>query len=137
MNHILNGMNDIKTIANRLGRKLTSKGNLELGANDQGEPEAPGKLRCNSAVIYYLLGNGDYRVVIDDRYGATEQGEMKWHGGAKTHLDGIDLNEVIQLAKEHIESLEDSVALLRAWRIASAQARATLRRIEHKCDMKI
>lgn len=122
-------MNDIKTIAERAGRELTSKGNLELGSDDQGSHGAPGSQAFHAAVSYYLLADGDYQVVIDNRYG-NNQGYIEWHGGDVTKMDGADLAEVIQLAKEHIESLEEEEDLMRAWRIASSEAKATMRKAE-------
>jgi hypothetical protein len=119
---------NIKTLAEKAGRALTTKGNLELGSDDQGSHGTPGSQGCNSAVAYYLTPSGDVRAVIDNRYGSN-QGYMEWHGGDITRMDGADLDDAIQLAKEHVESLDD-VDLLRAWRIASSEARATMRKIE-------
>lgn len=119
-------MQDIKTIASKVGRDLTSKGNIELGSHDCGHHSPPGGSISNAAVTYYLLPTGDVRVVIDDRHGSN-QGYSEWHGGDTIRMDGADLDEAIGLAKDHIESLEDSGNLLRAWRIASSEARATMR----------
>jgi len=119
---------NIKTLAEKAGLELTSKGNLELGSDDQGSHGTPGSQACNSAVSYYLTPSGDVRAVIDNRSGSNK-GYIEWHHGDVTRMDGADLDEAIQLAKEHVESLDDA-DLLRAWRIASSEARATMRKIE-------
>ena len=119
---------NIKALAEKAGLELTSKGNLELGSNNQGSLGTPGSQGHYSAVAYYLMPSGYVRTLIDNRYGSN-QGYMEWHGGDITRMDGADLDDATQLAKEHIESLEDA-DLLRAWRIASSEARATMRKIE-------
>jgi hypothetical protein len=119
---------NIKTLAEKAGLTLTSKGNIELGSDDQGSHGTPGSRASNSAVSYYLTPSGDVRAVIDNRYGSN-QGYIEWHGGDVTRMDGSNLDEAIQLAREHVESLDDA-DLLRAWRIASSEARATMRKIK-------
>lgn len=119
---------NIKTLAEKTGLELTSKGNLELGSDDQGSHGTPGEQASNSAVSYYLRPSGDVQVVIDNRSGSN-QGYIEWHHGDVTRMEGADLDEAIQLAKEHVESLDDA-DLMRAWRIASSEGRATMRKIE-------
>ncbi|HKJ61158.1 MAG TPA: hypothetical protein VKA94_04075 [Hyphomicrobiales bacterium] len=119
---------NIKTLAEKVGLDLTDKGNLELGRDNQGSHGTPGSQAYNSAVSYYLTPSGDVRVVIDNRYGSN-QGYIEWHGGDVTRMYGADLDEAIQLAQEHVESLDD-VEMTRAWRIASSEARATMRKLE-------
>lgn len=111
--------------------ELTEKGNLEIGSHDAGHRSPPGGSIVNNAVTYYLLASGDFRVVIDDRYG-NNQGYFQQNGGDKIKMDAADLDEAIQLAKEHIESLDDSTELLRAWRIASTEARTAMRNAERE-----
>lgn len=123
---------NLEALAKKLNLNLTEKGNLELGSDDQGYWNPPGGGIGFREVSYYLLPSGEFRVVIDDRYGRN-QGYFEENGGRITKMDGADLEEATQLAKDHIESLEKSEKsddLLRAWRIASSQARSTMRKIE-------
>jgi hypothetical protein len=124
---------DIQTIADKAGRELTSKGNLEVGSHDGGKWSPPGGPIAKAQVIFYLLANGDYRAVIDDRHGSN-QGQPEWHGGEVIQMDGADLAEAIELARAHIDDLEDGDALMRAWRIAASEARATMRAVERATD---
>jgi hypothetical protein len=118
----------IKILAEKAGLGLTSRGNIELGSDDQGSHGTPGSHACNSAVAYYLTPSGDVRAVVDNRSGSN-QGYIEWQAGDVTKMDGADLDDAIQLAKEHVESLDDA-DLMRAWRIASSEARSTIRKIE-------
>ena len=119
---------NINTLAEKARLGLTSKGNIELGSDNQGSHGTPGSQACNSAVSYYLTPSGDVRAVIDNRSGSN-QGYIEWQRGDVTKMDGADLDEAIQLAQDHVESLDDA-DLMRAWRIASSVARATMRKIE-------
>ena len=75
-------------------------------------------------VTFYLLSSGDYRVVIE--------------GESRISMDGISLNEVIDLALEHINDGEDPFHnTRRAWRIAATEARATFREIDRSESMTI
>ena len=67
-------------------------------------------------VAFYLLPSGDYRVVIE--------------GKSRISMDGISLDEVIDLALDHINDSDDPFHnIRRAWRIAAAEACATFREI--------
>lgn len=127
---------NIEAIANSIGEKLTEKGNLELGSNDQGWWNPPGGSIGNRAVTFYLLPSGDVRAVIDNRSGSN-QGYIQWNYGDVEKIDGADLDEAIELAKDHCASMgNDSENLTKAWRIASAAARATQRKIEAAGEME-
>ena len=123
---------DIKTLAQTAGLELTSKGNIALGYSDQGDRGTPGSQGCNSSVSYYLMPSGDVAAMIDNRYGSN-QGRMEWQGGDVTRLDGADVVEAIQIAQDHVASLDDA-DLMRAWRIASSEARSTMRRITRSAE---
>jgi len=126
---------NVKIIAEKVGRELTSKGNLKIGSHDQGSHGTPGSQAYNEAVCYYLLSDdGDYQVVIDDRWGSNQGRINKWNGGDITRMDGATLDEVIQLAQDHIESMDNADGLMRAWRIASSEARATMRKADREAE---
>ena len=121
-------MKDINDIATKLGLELTERGNLEIGSHDAGHWSPPGGAIRNSAVTYYLMADGDYRVVIDDRRGSN-QGYPEWHRGDKVRLDSGDLAELIDEARDYISGMENS-EVMQAWRLASNEARATMRRAD-------
>lgn len=118
--------NDIAALAASISAQLTSRGNLELGDDNQGTHGTPGQSYHEARVRYYLLANGDFQAVVDDRYGSN-QGYLEQHGGDVNRIDGATLDEAISGAEN---LLGDSSDLAKAWHIASAQARATMRRID-------
>ena len=122
---------NIEQIAEKLGEEVTKKGNIQLGADDQGYHEAPGGGIAFLAVAYYLRPTGDVSAVIDTRHGRN-QGYFEGIGGGVVRLEEEDLEAAIAAGESYIDDMEDEdqAAIKRAWRIASSAARAMMQRIK-------